>query len=40
MRVIFTGGGTGGNNYKIIVIIDRLKEIGISKNGENLFFGS
>lgn len=40
MRVIFTGGGTGGHIYPIMAIIERLKERGICKNDEILFVGT
>ncbi|CCI85425.1 UDP-N-acetylglucosamine--N-acetylmuramyl-(pentapeptide) pyrophosphoryl-undecaprenol N-acetylglucosamine transferase [Lactobacillus pasteurii DSM 23907 = CRBIP 24.76] len=40
MRVIFTGGGTGGHIYPIMAIIERLKQSGISTNDEILFVGT
>ncbi|EFG56077.1 undecaprenyldiphospho-muramoylpentapeptide beta-N-acetylglucosaminyltransferase [Lactobacillus amylolyticus] len=40
MRVIFTGGGTGGHIYPIMAIIERLKERGICTNDEILFVGT
>lgn len=40
MRVIFTGGGTGGHIYPIMAIIARLKERGIATNDEILFVGT
>ena len=40
MRVIFTGGGTGGHIYPIMAIIDRLKEEKICSNDEILFVGT
>lgn len=40
MRVIFTGGGTGGHIYPIMAIIERLKERKICTNDEILFVGT
>ncbi|MST86321.1 undecaprenyldiphospho-muramoylpentapeptide beta-N-acetylglucosaminyltransferase [Lactobacillus porci] len=40
MRVIFSGGGTGGHIYPIMALIDRLKERGICTNDEILFVGT
>ncbi|RVU70305.1 MULTISPECIES: undecaprenyldiphospho-muramoylpentapeptide beta-N-acetylglucosaminyltransferase [Lactobacillus] len=40
MRVIFTGGGTGGHIYPIMAIIERLKEREICTNDEILFVGT
>lgn len=40
MRVIFSGGGTGGHIYPIMALIERLKQRNICKNDEILFVGT
>lgn len=40
MRVIFSGGGTGGHIYPIMAIITRLEELQIANNNEILFVGT
>ena len=40
MRVIFSGGGTGGHIYPIMALIERLKEEGICQDDEILFVGT
>ena len=40
MRVIFTGGGTGGHIYPIMALIDRLKQRNLVTNDEILFVGT
>lgn len=40
MRVIFTGGGTGGHIYPIMAIIERLEQTGIADKSEILFVGT
>lgn len=40
MRIIFTGGGTGGHIYPIMALIARLKERKLVTNDEILFVGT
>lgn len=40
MRIIFTGGGTGGHIYPILALIERLKEKSLTTDDEILFVGT
>ncbi|BDR60398.1 undecaprenyldiphospho-muramoylpentapeptide beta-N-acetylglucosaminyltransferase [Lactobacillus xylocopicola] len=40
MRVIFTGGGTGGHIYPIMAIIEQLKQRGLVTDEDILFVGT
>lgn len=40
MRIIFTGGGTGGHIYPIMALIERLNESNLATKDEILFVGT